>query len=193
MADDGPYHPKDTIGRSMKSAAILGSAGVFVAATQNTLARQNYGAMGVFTKFGATAGYFTALGTIYEFTRCSSANLRRKDDTWNEAIGGFFGGAVIGLKYRSIPAMVGFGVGLSTILATFHYTGHTWGGVRKDPDVDHVERVEQYRRNWRHPSEETVAHLGEGRGIYLPGYEDRRRELLKEKYGYEIKAPPAPR
>lgn len=59
MAEETPYHLKDTIGRSMKSAAVLGSAGVFVAATQNTLARQNYGVMGVFTKFGATAGYFS--------------------------------------------------------------------------------------------------------------------------------------
>lgn len=39
-----------------------------------------------------------AMGTVYEFTRCSAANLRRKDDTWNEAIGGFFGGAVVGLR-----------------------------------------------------------------------------------------------
>lgn len=82
---------------------------------------------------------------------------------------------------RSIPAIVGFGVGLSTILATFHYTGHSIAGARKDPDVDQVEKVEQYRRNWRHPSEETVAHLGEGRGLstgqFSPGTNaDERQE-----------------
>lgn len=41
-------------------------------------------------------------GGLFEFTRTASANLREKDDSWNQAIGGFFGGAVFGLRCQSI-------------------------------------------------------------------------------------------
>lgn len=48
------------------------------------------------------------MGGAYEFARTASANLRQKDDSWNEAIGGFFGGAMIGLRCkRDTIAMVG--------------------------------------------------------------------------------------
>ena len=39
-----------------------------------------------------------AIGGAYEFTKSASANLRQKDDTYNTAVGGFFSGAVMGLK-----------------------------------------------------------------------------------------------
>ena len=39
-----------------------------------------------------------AMGGAFEFTRLAAANLREKDDSWNPAIGGFFGGAVAGMK-----------------------------------------------------------------------------------------------
>ncbi len=38
------------------------------------------------------------MGGAYEFAKTASANLRRKDDSWNPAIGGFFGGATLGLR-----------------------------------------------------------------------------------------------
>ena len=36
------------------------------------------------------------MGGAYEFTKAASANLRKKDDSWNPAIGGFIGGAILG-------------------------------------------------------------------------------------------------
>ena len=39
-----------------------------------------------------------AMGGAFEFSRLAAANLREKDDSWNPAIGGFFGGAVAGMK-----------------------------------------------------------------------------------------------
>jgi len=38
------------------------------------------------------------MGGTYEFCRRAAANLRAKDDTYNEAIGGFVSGSVIGLR-----------------------------------------------------------------------------------------------
>lgn len=40
------------------------------------------------------------MGAAYEFARCASSNLRQVDDPWNEAIGGFMGGAMLGIRRR---------------------------------------------------------------------------------------------
>lgn len=38
------------------------------------------------------------MGGAYEFAKDAAANLREKDDSWNKAIGGFFGGSMLGLR-----------------------------------------------------------------------------------------------
>jgi len=62
MADqdqvEAVYRPKDAIGGAVKATAITATAGGFVSAIQNTLARQNYGAWGAVTKFGGTTAVF---------------------------------------------------------------------------------------------------------------------------------------
>lgn len=42
------------------------------------------------------------MGGAYEFATNASANLREKDDPYNAAIGGFFGGSMLGLRCRSL-------------------------------------------------------------------------------------------
>lgn len=53
-----PYYPKDAISESVRSAKFTGSAGLLLAAVQNTLARENVGAFGIFTRFGGTIALF---------------------------------------------------------------------------------------------------------------------------------------
>lgn len=57
--DDHPYHPKDTIGRTIKTTMVTAGAGTFVSAIQNTLQKQNYGPMGIFTRTGSTIAVFS--------------------------------------------------------------------------------------------------------------------------------------
>ena len=38
------------------------------------------------------------VGGAYTFTTLATSNLRQKNDTWNTAIGGFAGGACLGLR-----------------------------------------------------------------------------------------------
>ena len=61
-----PYEPEDALSQSVRSATYTGSAGLLLAAVQNTLSRENVGAFGVFTRFGSTIALF---GT------CSRTNL----------------------------------------------------------------------------------------------------------------------
>lgn len=50
---------------------------------------------------GKADGVAAAMGGVYEFTKLAAANLREKDDSWNPTIGGFFAGAVVGLRGTS--------------------------------------------------------------------------------------------
>jgi hypothetical protein len=59
-AFEGPYQPKDAYGSAVKFATITGGAGAFISTVQNTLMKQNIGAMGVFTRFGSTTAVFGA-------------------------------------------------------------------------------------------------------------------------------------
>ncbi|KAI9844920.1 MAG: hypothetical protein M1837_005206 [Sclerophora amabilis] len=130
------------------------------------------------------------MGGAYEFTRLASANLREKDDSWNPTLGGFFAGAVLGLHFRRLPSVLGHGAGAAVLLGVFDYTGGVLTGYTKDPEVDEFERKQALRKNRRRPIQETVDELGEGRGIYGPGYQERRRERLRDKYGLEVPAVP---
>ena len=55
------YQPKDAIAASLNSGSLSGGAGLLLAAVQNTLARENVGAFGVFTRFGGTVALFGML------------------------------------------------------------------------------------------------------------------------------------
>lgn len=112
------YEPKDAMAQSVRSATFTGSAGLLLAAVQNTLTRENVGAFGVFTRFGGTIALFgigadpsvafdvantdaAAMGGTYAFVSTAAANLRQKNDAYNPGLGGFFAGALVGL--RSTP------------------------------------------------------------------------------------------
>lgn len=42
-----------------------------------------------------------AMGATYEFIKTASANLREREDHYNVALGGFFSGAILGLRRKS--------------------------------------------------------------------------------------------
>ncbi|KAK0725438.1 hypothetical protein B0H67DRAFT_598690 [Lasiosphaeris hirsuta] len=184
--DDDHYEPQDALGNSVKSGILLGGAGLAVAALQNALSTQNHGAWGVFTRGGGTIFTFGAAAAASEFVASSAANLREKDDYINRAYGGFALGAVVGLRTGRMPRVLGYGAFAAIVSSAFYYTGNSLMGRGKDPELDNFERAERVRLNRRRPVEETLAEVGEGRSIRPPGYEERRRQRLKETYGIEI-------
>ncbi|MCJ1356940.1 MAG: hypothetical protein MMC33_006936 [Icmadophila ericetorum] len=189
--EEAMYQPKDAVTLAIRSTIIMGGAGLTVSAIQNTLTKQNVSAMGVFTRTGSTIAVFAAMGGIYEFTQLAAANLREKKDSYNPAIGGFFAGSIMGLRFRSLPAILGYGAGLAVLLSAFDYTGGVLSGYAKDPEVDEYERKQELRKNRRRPIQETLEQLGEGRGVYGPGYAERRAARIKENYGIDVPAQPS--
>ncbi|KAK4124462.1 hypothetical protein N657DRAFT_571939 [Parathielavia appendiculata] len=185
-AEDDHYHPKDAIHSGLYNSMVFGGAGLLFAAVKNSLARKNVGPWTTFTKNGGVIATFTLVGGAYEFTRVASANLREKEDYWNHGIGGFVAGAVIGLRTGRMPRILGYGALTAVSCAAFEFTGGTLRGYWNAPQVDEYERKEMLRKNRRRPIEETIAEIGEGRGIRPPGYEERRRERIKERYGIDI-------
>ncbi|KAL7619579.1 hypothetical protein AAE478_010120 [Parahypoxylon ruwenzoriense] len=129
-----------------------------------------------------------AVTAVYTFSKDATANLREKDDTLNVTIASFLSGATIGLRTGRIPQILGIGAAFSVLMSTFEYTGGTLRGKPRGeiPEIDEYERKEYLRKNRRRPIEEAISNIGEGRGIQPQGYEERRRERLKEKYGIEV-------
>jgi hypothetical protein len=70
-------------------------------------------------------------------------------------------------KVGTTPAVLGFGALAAVVLGTYDYTGGALTGFKKDPEVDEFERKEYLRKNRRRPIEQTVAELGEGRGMII--------------------------
>lgn len=66
---------------------------------------------------------------------------------------------------RSFPALLGYGTGLAITMSGFDFVGGLWG-YKKDSEVDEFERRTQLRTNYRQSGEETIAQLGEGRGMF---------------------------
>ncbi|KAF7714965.1 NADH-ubiquinone oxidoreductase [Penicillium ucsense] len=190
--EDHHYHPQDAISAAIKTTMMTGGIGLFASAVQNTLTRQNVGPLGVFMRSGGTITALAAMGGTYEFAKIASANLREKEDSLNTAIGGFFSGSILGLRVRSLPAVLGYGVALSAGMFAFDYTGGSLFGTSKDKDVDEFDRRTKLRKAFQTPGEQTVAELGEGRGIYGPNYEERRAERIKEAYGIDVPRSPVP-
>ncbi|PGH05093.1 hypothetical protein GX51_03191 [Blastomyces parvus] len=191
-AEEESYHPQDAIAATIKTTLTTGAVGLFASSVQNTLQKRNYGPLGVLTKTGGTVALFASVGGAYQFSRIAAANLREKDDCWNAAVGGFFGGAAIGLRARTLPAVLGYGVAVATALSVFEYTGGSLAGKGHATEEDEFGRREKLRKNFRSPIEETVAQLGEGRGIRGENYEERRRQRLKENYGIDVPATAQP-
>ncbi|RKF62644.1 NADH-ubiquinone oxidoreductase 21.3 kDa subunit [Golovinomyces cichoracearum] len=192
--DEDQYKPTDAVAAGLRGAGISGAAGAILAGAQNSLTKSNVGAWGVITKFGGTITLFSlftdgmkaAVGSIFEFVTAASANLRERNDYLNPTIGGLVSGSLIGLKVGTTPAVFGYSAGVGLLMATFNFTGGRLTGHDKNPELDEFERKQQMRKNRRRPIEETIAELGEGRGIYPPGYEERRRLRLKEKYDIDV-------
>jgi hypothetical protein len=52
-------------------------------------------------------------------------------------------------------------------MGAFEYTGGSLWGYKKDTDIDEFERREKLRKAYRTPGEQTLAELGEGRGMFI--------------------------
>ncbi len=55
---DVAYQPKDAVGQCLNSTLLVGGAGLMMSAVSNSLARENVGAMGIFTRTGSTVAAF---------------------------------------------------------------------------------------------------------------------------------------
>ncbi|KUI71913.1 hypothetical protein VM1G_08036 [Cytospora mali] len=185
--DDGLYHPVDALKAGTQGALIAGGAGVFAAAIKNATRKTNHGALGVVTHSGGIIFTFTAVGAVFGFVQNASANLRQKKDHYNAGIGGLFAGSIIGMRSGRMPVILGYGAFTAVTLAAFDFCGGSLRGKKPEIEgMDEFERKEYLRTTRRRPIEETIENLGEGRGIKGPGYEERRRQRLQEKYGVEI-------
>ncbi|RCI11246.1 hypothetical protein L249_7533 [Ophiocordyceps polyrhachis-furcata BCC 54312] len=187
------FVPHDVIGVTTKTAFVGGVAGLFIASIRNALARENVGALSVFTRGRGIIGMAAAGPAAFAFVYTATSNLRQKTDTLAVTLGGFVGGSVIGLPLiylvaRSFPTVLGCGAFVAVLQGGFFFLGNRLDSFYDEDDE--FERKEIIRRTTRIPVQQTIAEVGEGRGIKPPGYEERRRQRIKEKYGWDINPVP---
>ncbi|KFH40928.1 NADH-ubiquinone oxidoreductase 21.3 kDa subunit-like protein [Hapsidospora chrysogenum ATCC 11550] len=178
------YVPHDVLDETTKAAVTGLLFGAFVGGVRNAMSRQNLGVSGYFIKQAPLIGLVAASSTTYVFVRGVTLNLLERDDAWGGALGGFAAGSVLGLPFRRFPPMLACGAGFGILQGAFELFGGRLDSIRESDDEFHDKEV--IRRTTRIPVEQTVAEIGEGRGIQPPGYEERRRQRIKEKYGFDI-------
>ncbi|ATY63814.1 NADH-ubiquinone oxidoreductase [Cordyceps militaris] len=181
---DNVYQAHDVLDETAKTAVVGLGAGFFMAAVQNALSKRNVGAFGVFSRGAPIIGLAAASPAAYTFVSRTVMNLREKDDAFAAALGGFAAGAVIGLPTKRMPMVFALGGLVGGVQGAFKLLGGRLDSFKEEGDE--FARKETIRRTTRVPVEQTISEIGEGRGIKPPGYEDRRRERIQEKYGFEI-------
>lgn len=65
-----------------------------------------------------------------------------------------------------MPAILGWGAGLSIVLSALDFTGGLRGKKQQTEFADEYERKEYLRTNRRRPLTETIAEIGEARGTH---------------------------
>ncbi|PUU79971.1 hypothetical protein B9Z19DRAFT_1114190 [Tuber borchii] len=175
-----PFHRRDAIPLSIRGTLYGAGAGAFISAMQNTLTKTPVTAFSFITRTGSTIFLASAMGGSYMFFRTAAANLRNVEDSLNPTIGGVVAGALLGTRVRTLPGVVGCGVGVGVTMGIFEYTGgalgrkFAGGGGGRAGELGRKEAVRaQGRRDGRE-------------SIYGPGWEERRRERLTEKYGIDF-------
>jgi hypothetical protein len=78
------YRPQDALSLAFQALMITGGAGLLVSGVQNTLQKQNIGAMGVFTRSGGTIATFGKLPCLCQGAmRRVWLTLVRSCDGWS--------------------------------------------------------------------------------------------------------------
>ena len=81
-----------------------------------------------------------------------------------------------------MPHALGTGAGLAIVLGVFEYTGGRFDGYFNRREEDSFEIRERMMRNRRKSLEETIAEVGEGRGMLSPHpFARELREMETEK------------
>ncbi|KKA26159.1 hypothetical protein TD95_003601 [Thielaviopsis punctulata] len=181
-----PYTPVDALDMGLRSVGIGAVVGFAASALQNAFDTNKAGIMTVFTRHGKSIPHMALTVGAIGFGSTAVANLRSKEDYVSAAAGAALGGGVFGLPSKRLPIVLGYAALYGSFAGLFVFTGGRFSGFQNFKEEDEFERKERMRASRRRPIEETIAEIGEGRGIRPPGYEERRRQRLKEKYGFDI-------
>ncbi|KAG2178906.1 hypothetical protein INT43_001753 [Umbelopsis isabellina] len=133
---------KDCLVQAGKTTAVAGGAGLFVSAMQNTMAKHNEGAKGIFTRTGGTIGFLAAMGGVFALTECAAESIRGESDAYNAGIAGCAAGLVAGIRAHSIPVMCAACAGVGATMFTYEYSGGNLKGAL-------VNMSDEDKKAWR--------------------------------------------
>lgn len=160
------YVEKDSVFFGLKSMMISGSVGLMISAVQNAISKEPYNIRNSLVYTGRVVTTYAAMGGLFSFTEAFVSNLRKKEDPLNAFAGGLVSGSVGGIRARSLPAIVGYGLGLGCLMGFFDWCGGTLTGLyhgfyKENPEL----KKSLFKTEYRRPRSEIVQIIGSGRGI----------------------------
>ncbi|KAG5440083.1 hypothetical protein PCK2_000595, partial [Pneumocystis canis] len=153
---------KDAIYAGLESMMISGSIGLVFSALQNALIKESCSIKSILKRTGGTVATLAAMGGLFSFSQTLMSNLRQKDDPINSLTGGVIAGSIGAIRARSLPVMVGYGLGLGSLLYVFDLCGGTLNGIYENSSK---LRETFFKTEYRRPRSEIVKAIGGGRGV----------------------------
>ncbi|EMR08397.1 hypothetical protein PNEG_03234 [Pneumocystis murina B123] len=161
------YSEKDAVFSGLKSMMISGSVGLMVSAAENAITKNSSDIRSVLVRSRSIIMTYAVMGGLFSFTEAFVSNLRRKDDPFNAFLGGVVSGSVGAIRVRSLPAVVGYGMGLGCFMGLFDWCGGTLTGLYHDFYGENSKKLKEtlFKVQYRRPRSEIVDAIGSGRGI----------------------------
>ncbi|KAK9452221.1 uncharacterized protein V1518DRAFT_410660 [Limtongia smithiae] len=170
--DYAEYEPRDTL--AVTSSVALPCFGISLAyATALERFKHFQAPMATSViRIGTTSLFLASIGMSYQFVESAASNLREKNDAWNHFYGGLAGGAIMGLKARTFTSTIFSSLALGSVLGLARWAGGLYGAkytVEEPEESAFTDKSSSfYAVRSRAPLSETLAKLGEGRGLYVP-------------------------
>lgn len=171
------YMPVDTW-TATRTAVGYGSVfGLLTVATQNAVAKERLGPLGIITRSGGLWGMIVLVSGSYKLASSMLSNLREKKDTLNEFYAGAIAGAIAGSPTKSLVKASGWSFAGGVVAALVYWSGsivgqaatssHAYRGVGaqnnfKPKDSHYSERQGFWDVLRRRPLSQTLEELGEG-------------------------------
>ncbi|KTW27707.1 hypothetical protein T552_02147 [Pneumocystis carinii B80] len=161
------YSERDAVFSGLKSMMVCGSVGLMASAVQSAIAKDSYDIKNVLLRSRNIIMTYALMGGSFSFTEAFVSNLRKKDDPLNAFAGGVVSGSIGAIRVRSLPVVVGYGIGLGCFMGLFDWCGGTLMGLYHDFYGEDSKKLREslFKVEYRRPRSEIVEAIGSGRGI----------------------------
>ncbi|KAK9382306.1 uncharacterized protein V2V93DRAFT_366962 [Kockiozyma suomiensis] len=167
------YEPRDAIATTARLAVPCLTGSLAMTAAVERIRNPKGQLTDSMITMSRQTGYLTSVALVYQFVEVASANLREKEDGWNNFYGGLAGGAIAGLKKGTMTHTIWSALFVGSALGLARWAGGLFGSTFEETSIvpgstyyaGEPEKGDFFAIRRRAPLSETISKLGEGRGL----------------------------